>query len=237
MASRHPATFGQEDWEALYNHKQICEALHREGEGVAVMLLRQQAERLMHLRGSAPDVEMSYIFLTSLNRSLYSYFLFQTGASFAECCYQHRAPTYHIAGDDALLQAAETIIRAYARAYQESHAGRTHIEKACAYIQAHLHEPLTLAQVSAQVFLSRNHLCYLFKSLMGCTFCEYVTQQRLLHARMLLTTSKLSMDSIAEQCGFQDSAYFSTVFKREIGMPPTAFRKQLTNQQETFSNI
>ena len=43
--------------------------------------------------------------------------------------------------------------------------------------------------VGEAVFISKSHLREIFRSLMSCTFWDYVRQQRLTHARLLLTTT------------------------------------------------
>ena len=67
-------------------------------------------------------------------------------------------------------------------------------------------------------------LCETFRSLVGCTFWDYVRQQRLPHARLLLTTTT-QFEEIAQACGFQSVTYFAAVFKGEMDMPSTQFRR------------
>ena len=70
----------------------------------------------------------------------------------------------------------------------------------------------SLDAVGEAVFISKCHLCEIFRSLVGCTFGDYVRQQRLTHARLLLTTTTQS-EEIAQACGFQAATYFAAVFK------------------------
>ncbi len=54
----------------------------------------------------------------------------------------------------------------------------------------------------------------------------YLSCQRLAMARRLLIQTDFSIETIAERCGFCDRSYFSTVFRREVGIPPAKYRSQ-----------
>ena len=65
-----------------------------------------------------------------------------------------------------------------------------------------------------------------FKTILGETPIRYVTKIRIRYSMALLYNSDLTIDEIAEQCGFQNANYFSKVFKKYTNMSPTDFRKQ-----------
>ena len=216
-----------EEWELLYNHMPICEALVREGVDVAAALFRRRVEILAGQTSGPPGQETAFVLLTSLNRGLYDFLLLEFGVSLAQCCYRHRAHACDIHSACAILRAARAMLEDYAAGLRHSRANRPHIEKACAYIRAHLAEDLSLERVCAAVFLSKSYLCQIFKSLLGCTFGEYVKQQRILRARTLLASTGQSIEEIAAACGFASPTYFATVFKSAVGMTPSAFRQSL----------
>ncbi len=216
-----------EEWELLYNHMPICEALVREGVDAAAALFRRRVEILAGQTSGPPGQETAFVLLTSLNRSLYDFLLLEFGVSLAQCCYRHRAHACDIHSACAILRAARAMLEDYAAGLRHSRANRPHIEKACAYIRAHLAEDLSLERVCAAVFLSKSYLCQIFKCLLGCTFGEYVKQQRILRARTLLASTGQSIEEIAAACGFASPTYFATVFKSAVGMTPSAFRQSL----------
>ena len=216
-----------EEWELLYNHMPICEALVREGVDAAAALFRRRVEILAGQTSGPPGQETAFVLLTSLNRSLYDFLLLEFGVSLAQCCYRHRAHACDIHSACAILRAARAMLEDYAAGLRHSRANRPHIEKACAYIRAHLAEDLSLERVCAAVFLSKSYLCQIFKSLLGCTFGKYVKQQRILRARTLLASTGQSIEEIAAACGFASPTYFATVFKSAVGMTPSAFRQSL----------
>ena len=217
----------RDEWELLYDHSQLCEALVQEGAPVAKALFALRVDHLTSREGGSLPDETAIILLTSLNRSLYDFLLLEFGVSLAQCCYRHRAHACDIHSACAILRAARAMLEDYAAGLRHSRANRPHIEKACAYIRAHLAEDLSLERVCAAVFLSKSYLCQIFKSLLGCTFGEYVKQQRILRARTLLASTGQSIEEIAAACGFASPTYFATVFKSAVGMTPSAFRRSL----------
>ncbi len=65
-----------------------------------------------------------------------------------------------------------------------------------------------------------------FAEEMGETPLEYMTRLRIERAKGLLVQKNfISVEAVAEQCGFSDSFYFSKVFKKHTGSSPTAYRK------------
>lgn len=69
----------------------------------------------------------------------------------------------------------------------------------------------------------------LFKEITGRGFKDYVTEKRLEYGHMLLCSTQSSIAEISAAAGFENANYFSTVFKMKYGLPPTKFRKTLTD--------
>ncbi|MFC5407212.1 helix-turn-helix domain-containing protein [Cohnella soli] len=94
------------------------------------------------------------------------------------------------------------------------------------YIEAHLHEDLSLDAMAEKMHFNKIYLSELFKQAVGMTYTQYVTEARMAHARRLLTQSALSIQEISEQVGFNDAAYFIKTFRKYTGQSPLKFRKQ-----------
>ena len=108
---------------------------------------------------------------------------------------------------------------------RHQHAGMVHQAKA--YIDSHYTNPdLSLNEVAAQVNLSPSHFSTVFSQEVGETFTDYLTGQRIDRAKELLRTTNLKCSEIAYQCGYNDSHYFSTIFKKKTGASPQQFRGQ-----------
>lgn len=96
---------------------------------------------------------------------------------------------------------------------------------AVAYLSTHYHEDITVDFISAYVNKSRNYFSYLFKKEMKVSFTEYLNRYRVEQAcRMLDSSTELTIE-IAQKVGFRDEKYFSTVFKKIVGCPPSVYRK------------
>ncbi|MFG6150635.1 helix-turn-helix transcriptional regulator [Halobacillus sp. B23F22_1] len=84
---------------------------------------------------------------------------------------------------------------------------------------------LNLKNVADEVHLSSVHLSRLFSKKLGIGFKKYLISRRLQKAKILLKNGK-SVSSTSFEVGFSDLAYFSYVFKKEIGVSPSAFQNQ-----------
>ncbi|ASP39144.1 AraC family transcriptional regulator [Bacterioplanes sanyensis] len=93
------------------------------------------------------------------------------------------------------------------------------------YIEHHLDQPLTLAQLASQAQLSEYHFARMFKASFGQPPHQYVTERRLQRASELLRHSQLSLAEIALRCGFSSQSHFNQRFKVFYQVTPAAFRK------------
>ncbi|HEK9385486.1 TPA: helix-turn-helix domain-containing protein, partial [Streptococcus equi subsp. equi] len=84
---------------------------------------------------------------------------------------------------------------------------------------------LTLKSLSSQLGFSPNYLSVLIKKDLGLPFQDYLIQERLKKAKLLLLTTDLKVYEIAEQVGFEDINYFSQRFKQLVGMTPRQYKK------------
>lgn len=85
-----------------------------------------------------------------------------------------------------------------------------------------------LADAVARTGFDKDYFRRCFKKETGKTPTQYLTDLRIMHAKQLLEDQKLfSISSIAASCGFIDSFYFSTCFKKHVGVSPAAYRKAL----------
>jgi AraC-like DNA-binding protein/ligand-binding sensor protein len=98
------------------------------------------------------------------------------------------------------------------------------------FVQEHVEEPITLAQVVAHVRVSRFYFCKLFKRATGMTLTDYITRVRLEKAKTLLVDPNLRISEIVYAAGFGSIPRFNSVFKHYLGMPPTEYRASLRAQ-------
>lgn len=94
------------------------------------------------------------------------------------------------------------------------------------YISENYRRKISLEDLSERFFISKYHLSREYKKVYGMTLGNALTSQRLSHAKSMLRFSDDSVDTIALNCGFQDSGYFIKVFKKAENMTPLQYRKK-----------
>ena len=102
-----------------------------------------------------------------------------------------------------------------------------YVQNCLSFISGHYQENIALADLADLLGVNANYLGGVLRKKLHSTFREQLTRKRLEEAEILLRLHPwLSIGEIAFKCGFADSNYFSAVFRRERGMPPTAFRQR-----------
>jgi AraC family transcriptional regulator len=97
------------------------------------------------------------------------------------------------------------------------------LRSAIDYMQSHLAQPLSVAEVAAAVQMSPYHFSRCFKQSIGLSPHQYIVQQRVEQAKILLRSS-LPLVQIAAQVGFASQSHFNRHFKRWVGLTPSQFR-------------
>lgn len=96
----------------------------------------------------------------------------------------------------------------------------------CRYIEDNLYSPeLSLSSVADQFGLSGKTIGVICKNRFGTTFLQYVRERQIQRAVELLQSSDLSLEQIAQQCGFTNLLTFRRNFKAVMQMNPSDFRK------------
>jgi AraC-like DNA-binding protein len=92
------------------------------------------------------------------------------------------------------------------------------------YIDEHLEDPLDNARLAAFVHASESHFIRMFRRVVGCTPARHVQERRVQQAAELLSQTNLTIDEIAERCGFANRFHFSRVFAQRMVEPPGRYR-------------
>ena len=112
--------------------------------------------------------------------------------------------------------------------YRDSHIQTKHhskIHEAKKYIdEKFAQKDLSLNDVASHVNVSPNHFSTIFSQEAEMTFIEYLTSVRINKAKQLLLASGMKCGDIAFEVGYNDSHYFSFIFKKNIGMSPREYR-------------
>jgi AraC family transcriptional regulator len=92
------------------------------------------------------------------------------------------------------------------------------------YINTHLDRDLSLVQIAGVINISPTYFASLFKRATGISPHQYVIKQRVERAKLLLTTTELTIADIALQVGFSSQSHLTQQFKRLTSMTPKRAR-------------
>ena len=107
------------------------------------------------------------------------------------------------------------------------------ISEAKLYMSQHFTDPnLMLQDVAKAVGMSNSRFSTVFSQTGGQTFTEYLIYLRLNKAKEMLRTTAVKSSQIARESGYNDSHYFSYIFKKNVGMTPSEYRSQYRNVPE-----
>lgn len=101
------------------------------------------------------------------------------------------------------------------------------IEEVKEHIQENYQEGITLTELSQHFNVSNGYLSKLFLDYVGENFTDYLNMIRVNKAKELLKTTGKKIYQIADEIGFNDSFYFSSWFKKIVGVSPTTYRDNL----------
>ena len=97
------------------------------------------------------------------------------------------------------------------------------------YIMDHLFEKMTIQSVADGVFLSPRSVTNILRRISNMSFHEFVTSNRLQHAKSMISSNAFKLNQVASNCGFESYSTFFRAFKKEFGITPTAYLNQTKN--------
>lgn len=123
-------------------------------------------------------------------------------------------------------------------ATKESGFVRDEMERAKEYFLKHYNEEINIEQYAASRNMSTSWFGKSFSAAVGKSPKQFILDLRILNAQMLLETSDGTVSEIARIVGYENSLYFSRLFRRVKGVSPTKYRQlhrelELKETQET----
>jgi AraC-like DNA-binding protein/mannose-6-phosphate isomerase-like protein (cupin superfamily) len=98
------------------------------------------------------------------------------------------------------------------------------IEQAKSYISENLTENISQTKVALEVGLGYSLYRKKFREYTGLSPCQYQIHLKINKAKGLLISTKISLQEIADQLGFDSSDYFYRIFKKKVGLTPSEYR-------------
>jgi AraC family transcriptional regulator len=104
---------------------------------------------------------------------------------------------------------------------------RDRLKRVREYIETHLNDRLTLADLAGVACLSPYHFSRSFKQAVGVSPQRYVIRRRLERAKTLMRRTNEPLAEIAYRVGFSDQSHLTSIFRRETGLTPGRYRAAL----------
>lgn len=94
------------------------------------------------------------------------------------------------------------------------------------FVGVHISKGIGISELANLVELSQFHFIRAFKSSVGLSPYQYVLSARIGVAKELLSKRDLSIADVALAVGFRDASQLNRVFRKLVGVTPTAFRRE-----------
>ena len=104
------------------------------------------------------------------------------------------------------------------------------VKDALMFINLNISSNLTVKRVANEVGLSPDYLTRLFKKELGVNIITYINQKRIYTSLKLLKSTDLSIEEVGYLIGLDNTSYFYTLFKKEMGVSPKQYRNSLKSK-------
>lgn len=108
---------------------------------------------------------------------------------------------------------------------QKGKTGTNRIQQVLEYINANLHNEITLKDLAARFYVSPYYLCREFKKYTNSTIISYLNRSRVMTAQKLFQETYDNVTKVCSQSGFSNLTHFNRVFKEMTGMSPSVYRQ------------
>ena len=128
----------------------------------------------------------------------------------------------NVAAVEALVLINRCILSASNDSTDAPYSGNSLVHSVVEYINEHLLEEISLDEISLVHFVSKNHLCRIFKKQTGTTVVNYIILRRIAEAKRFLSEG-YDVKETCEKCGFNDYSHFIRTFRKIVGVPPKQY--------------
>lgn len=113
----------------------------------------------------------------------------------------------------------------------DANGSRDVVSETIKYIRQHLDSDLAVSEIAEYAGMNPEYLTKLFKKNTGYTLKEYIVNEKMESAKMLLTTTTLPVTLISSHVGYGNYSNFTRSFKQLVGCTPMEYRKAAANQK------
>ena len=103
------------------------------------------------------------------------------------------------------------------------------VERATHYFNEHYNEPIVIEDYAKERAMTVNWFTQNFKKITKVTPMQYILSLRITNAMNLIDNTDYNMAQIASAVGYENSMYFSRIFKKHTGMTPTEYKNRGKN--------
>ena len=99
------------------------------------------------------------------------------------------------------------------------------ISNAITYIREHLGSRIEVSELADMACMSKDHFTRMFRKETGETPNQYIILRKMEKAELLIVTTEMSVKSVANALGYDDSSYFNRLFRKQTGVTPQQYRE------------
>jgi AraC-like DNA-binding protein len=101
------------------------------------------------------------------------------------------------------------------------------VRRACSYLESNFDASICLKSLAQDCAVSKTYLSHCFNEEVGVSITSYLNSIRIQKAKLYLCQRpELSITEICFMVGFQSVSQFNRVFKKQVGVSPSAFRQE-----------
>ena len=126
----------------------------------------------------------------------------------------------------AVIRVFDYAASLYESAFGVNQESDTLVDCILTFIESNIEKQFTIDWLCREYSTNRTTLMSYFKRVTGKTIKEFITDKRIDLSKQFLAFTNISIEELAEKCGFSSQSYFTRIFKKKTGLPPVQFRKR-----------
>ena len=142
------------------------------------------------------------------------------------------APCHEARMTAALMNFLATLMELFGSITPRKSSGYEYVKKSIRFIDFNYSRDIDIDDIASHAGISRSHLYRLFMQYVSMPPNESLTRFRINKAAALLRSNNLSVGAAAFSTGFSDQLYFSRVFKKYKGVPPSRYLREKADVTE-----